>query len=44
MKLMNDCENSVKYYDYFEDKFELKIIMELCDDNLYNLLKKKNLI
>ena len=41
MKLMNDCENSVKYYDYFEDKFELKIIMELCDDNLYNLLKKK---
>ena len=44
MKLMNVCDNSVKYYDYFEDEDEIKIIMELCDDNLYNLLQKKQFI
>ena len=38
---MNDCDNSVKYYDYFQDNKEFKIITELCDDNLYNLLEKK---
>ena len=33
--------NSVKFYEYFETKNEIAIIMELCDDNLSHILYKK---
>ena len=33
--------NSVKFYDYFYNDKKVMIIMELCDDNLKNVLKKR---
>ena len=40
MKLMEgknkDNNNIIKYYEYFENKDEFAIVMELCDDNLLN--------
>ena len=48
---INECENmkicsninSVKYYEYFYDRNNFVIIMELCDSNLLKLLlKRKN--
>ena len=41
MKLKNDLDNSVKYYEYFDNEKEFIVILELCDDNLYNLLNAK---
>ncbi len=32
--------NTVKYYDFFENDEELCIVMELCDDNLLTVLSK----
>ena len=32
--------NSVKYYEYFINENEFIIIMELCDDNVLNILNK----
>ena len=37
----NKNENSVKYYEYFESEDEFVIVMELCDNNLSKILKKK---
>ena len=34
------CENSVKFFDYFEDDHNYVIIMELCDSSLLNMIKK----
>ena len=34
MNLMNKCENSIKYFGYFEYKNLIYLIMELCDYNL----------
>ena len=31
-------KNTVKFYEYFETKDEFGIVMELCDDNLFNVL------
>ena len=36
-----DNRNTVKYYEYFENQKEYAIVMELCDENLANLLEKK---
>ena len=36
-----DNNNSVKCYEYFTNKDKFVIIMELCDQNLLQLLKKK---
>ena len=33
--------NSVKYYEYFEMNDQLRIVMELCDDNLLNYLEQR---
>ena len=45
LKNMKKCseynEFSAKYYEYFRDKNEFIIVMELCDDNLDNILKKR---
>ena len=40
----NDDKNiySVKVYEYFINKNEFVIVMELCDDNLYRVLKRRN--
>ena len=35
------CENSVLFYNNFENKDYYYIIMELCDNDLSNELKKK---
>ena len=35
------CENSVKIYDYFDTEKEFIIIMELCDQNLMDVLSEK---
>ena len=34
--------NSVKYYEYFKNENNFVIIMELCDENLLQLLLTKN--
>ena len=31
---------TVKFYEYFETDLEFGIVMELCDDNLFNILSK----
>ena len=36
-----DNENTVKFYECFENENELAIVMELCDDNMLNYLSKK---
>ena len=45
MKIITDnnknIKNTVRLYDY-ENKDEIAIIMELCDDNLLNILSKSN--
>ena len=44
-KIMKICsknnENSVKCYEYFKDENNFVIIMELCDENLAQLLNKR---
>ena len=35
------CEYSVHIYDYFDEKKEFTIIMELCDETLFHLLCRK---
>ena len=35
-----DNENTVKYYEDFDTENEFAIVMELCDDNLFNYLGK----
>ena len=42
-KNMEICSNinSVKYYEYFKNEKNFVIIMELCDENLSQLLLKK---
>ena len=34
--------NTVKLYEYFDNKDEFAIVMELCDDNLLSSLAKRN--
>ena len=47
LKNMDICANnnkndySVKYYEYFQYKNEFVIVMELCDDNLLRIWKKR---
>ena len=33
--------NSVKFYEYFHTEKEFCIVMELCDENLFQILSKK---
>ena len=40
-KMMSQFENSVKYYLDFEDDKYYIFIIEVCDESLANLLKKK---
>ena len=35
------CENSIKIYDYYDSEKEFVIIMELCDETLYDIWCKK---
>ena len=39
---MKDNINSVEFYECYNTKKEYAIVMELCDDNLQNILNKKN--
>ena len=39
---MKDNINSVEFYECYNTKKEYLIVMELCDDNLQNILNKKN--
>ena len=41
MKLC-ECENTVKFYEYYEDDDYFVIVMELCDTNLSDYLKKRD--
>ena len=45
IKNMKKCSEynkfSVKFYEYFKNKTEFIIVMELCDDNLGNILRKR---
>ena len=45
MKIMEgknkENKNIIKYYEHFENKDELAIIMELCDDNLLNIINSR---
>ena len=36
-----ECENSVKFFDYFDKKEYYEIIMELCDSSLHKYLKNR---
>ena len=35
-------KNTVKFYEYFDNQDEFGIVMELCDDNLFNIFIKKD--
>ena len=41
MSLLNNCENSVKYYGYFKEGNLIYLIMELCESSLDKLTKEK---
>ena len=41
MKILNECENSIKLFGYFKDENLIYLIMELCDDNLAQKIKEK---
>ena len=38
----NENINTVQFYEYFENENEFTIVMELCDENLLELITKKN--
>ena len=43
MKICSDDNNySIKFYEYFKYEKEFVIVMELCDDNLFKVLKERN--
>ena len=42
MNLLNECENSIKYFGYFKEENLIYLIMEFCDCNLYQIINKKN--
>ena len=44
MEMLNDNDNSIKYYDNYHNKNEFGVIMELCDDNLISFLQKKKIL
>ena len=39
---MKDNINSIKFYELYDIEKEYAIVMELCDDNLQNILNKRN--
>ena len=41
LKLLSSNKNSVKYYGKYEKEKEKVIVMELCDQNLKEFMKKK---
>ena len=43
MILLNECENSIKYFGYFKEENLFYLIMELCDYNLEQIIKEKKL-
>ena len=43
MYLMNQCENSIKYFGDFEYKNKIYLIMELCDCSLDQIIKEKKI-
>ena len=44
IRAMEICQknnkNSVKYYEYYDNDDEFVIVMELCDENLFDLIKR----
>ena len=42
LKIMNNSKYSVNFFESIEKEDNIYIVMELCDDNLKNLLEKKN--
>ena len=43
MLIMNNYENSVKFYGFFKDKNLIYLIMELCDYSLDEIISEKKL-
>jgi serine/threonine protein kinase len=39
---MKDNINSIKFYEFYDIEKEYAIVMELCDDNLQNILNRRN--
>ena len=37
----NENNNTVKVYEYYENKNESAVVMELCDENLFNIFKRE---
>ena len=43
MLLLNECENSIKYYGFFIKENFTYLVLELCDCNLEQIIEKINL-
>ena len=41
MRECSFCNNSIYYFDCYENENEFAIVMELCDENLLSLIKRK---
>ena len=41
MLIMNECENSIKYFGYFKEENLFYLVMELCDCSLVQIIKDK---
>ena len=41
MNFLKKCENSIKFFGYFQDEDFIYLIMELCDYSLNKIIKKK---
>ena len=39
-----ECQNSVEIYDYYDIEKKFVIIMELCDETLFDLLYRKKMV
>ena len=44
MIIMNECENSTKFFGYFKDDNYFYIIMELCEFSLDKIINEKKVI
>ena len=41
MLIMNQCENSIKYFGYFKEENLFYLVIELCDCSLVQIIKDK---
>ena len=44
MKICNTCENSIRFFEYYNNENEFVFVMEFCDGNLMSLIEQKKVL